>query len=231
MSDHSKKDERPEFMVALGLLPPYTPEDVKHAYLHKVKAAHPDKGGTVEQFNALQEAYEQAKQYVEFRGDRRGWIAGKMDHYVEVQRVVDMLEELGAEAETDAVDWLQKSFGDFSLLTENIVRVRLADSPDGDKFIGHLIAEHAMLSGLKSIELPGCTVSDEAVYRLAVFEQLTNLDLSRTPVSGNAMAVVDELPLLRTVELEGSKVGWWAKRKVANELRRRAEAGPATPFA
>ena len=38
------RDERPEFMAILGLLPPYSREDVKRAYLAKVRTAHPDHG-------------------------------------------------------------------------------------------------------------------------------------------------------------------------------------------
>ena len=62
--------DRPDFMVALGLLPPYSPADVKQAYFEKVKTAHPDKGGNVADFLKLQEAFRQATEYVEFRKSR-----------------------------------------------------------------------------------------------------------------------------------------------------------------
>ena len=44
----SKDDNQqaPEFMAVLGLLPPYTEEDVKQAYWSKVKKLHPDHGGS-----------------------------------------------------------------------------------------------------------------------------------------------------------------------------------------
>ena len=38
------------FMVLLGLLPPYTLDDVKRAYLDKVRTAHPDHGGDLDDF-------------------------------------------------------------------------------------------------------------------------------------------------------------------------------------
>ena len=189
-----KDETRPDFMVALGLSPPYSPDDVKFAYLTKVKEAHPDKGGTVEEFNALQEAYDQAKQYVEFRGDRRGWIAAKMDHYLAVQQATESLEELGAEVESDAKDWLEKSFGDFAQLTESIVSVRLVDSENGDRLISAMLENREHLGSLNRLELPGCKVSDSSVLALGVFSQLEHLDLSRTPVTGDALGILEEIP-------------------------------------
>ncbi len=55
--------ERPEFMAMLGLLPPYTTEDVKQAYMRKAKSAHPDLAGDPRVFRKIQEAYEQAQQF------------------------------------------------------------------------------------------------------------------------------------------------------------------------
>lgn len=48
-------------LAALGLPPTATLEDVERAYRERVKEAHPDRGGTVEQFKRLQVIYEQAK--------------------------------------------------------------------------------------------------------------------------------------------------------------------------
>ena len=41
--------QRPPFMVTLGLLPPYTREDIQAAYHEKAKTTHPDRGGSHEQ--------------------------------------------------------------------------------------------------------------------------------------------------------------------------------------
>ena len=64
-------DGRPDFMVTLGLAPPYAAEDVKAAYLSKAKELHPDHGGTADEFHALQDAFEKAERYLEFRSDRQ----------------------------------------------------------------------------------------------------------------------------------------------------------------
>jgi hypothetical protein len=94
-------------MVTLALMPPYTADDVERAYLAKIKDIRPDLGGDREAFYGVQNAYMQAKEYVKFRGDRRGWIAKRMDEYLAVQEVIERLKQFGAQVETDAVDWLQ----------------------------------------------------------------------------------------------------------------------------
>src|SRR5262245_34604998 len=118
------RDSRPEFMQILGLSPPYAKEDVRQAYFEKAKQAHPDKGGTPEAFHKIQQAFEQAQVYLEFRGDRRAWIAAKMNHYIALEKAMDRLEALGAVLTTSAPNWLAQSFGDFAQLAETAFRVR-----------------------------------------------------------------------------------------------------------
>ena len=65
-------------MIQLGVSPPYTEEDINQAFRAKAKLVHPDHGGSAREFHILQTAFEKAKQYVEFRSDRRQWIASKM---------------------------------------------------------------------------------------------------------------------------------------------------------
>jgi hypothetical protein len=89
-------------MATLGLLPPYTAEDVEKAYLTKLKEIRPDLGGDRQAFYAVQEAYVQAKEYVKFRGDRRGWIARQMDEYLAVQEMIQRLRQFGADVATDS---------------------------------------------------------------------------------------------------------------------------------
>ena len=48
-------------LVALGLSRDATLEEVERAYREQAKLAHPDRGGTVEQFKRLQIIYEQAR--------------------------------------------------------------------------------------------------------------------------------------------------------------------------
>jgi hypothetical protein len=215
-------DDRPDFMVTLGLAAPYTLEDVKQAYLEKAKQVHPDRGGSPEEFNALQGAFERAKAFVAFRADRRTWIAGQMDRYLALQRAVDRLRRLGAEVTTNAYDWMEHSFGDFAQLTETVVGVSAIDAPNGDEIIAAMCEEHDALRELREIELSGSTVSDDAVLSLRIFTMLRRLDLSRTQISNRALSIAD-VETLEDLNLDETPIGWWAKRRITACVRRRAE--------
>ena len=170
-------------MATLGLLPPYTAEDVERAYLARIKDIRPDLGGDREAFYDVQNAYMQAKEYVKFRGDRRGWIARQMDEYLAVQEVIDRLKAFGAQVETDSVDWLQKSFGDFAELSESVNSIRLNGAANGDEVLDYLVSQREKLLELRKLDLAGSVVSDEAVRQLSVFRRLSELNLNRTPIT------------------------------------------------
>lgn len=218
---HSGHDSRPEFMIVLGLAPPYAKEDVKKAYLDKAKQLHPDHGGSAADFAKLHEAFQQAEAFLEFRGDRRTWIAGKMEHYLALERANERLRELGARIATAAPEWLAQSFGDFAQLSETATIVRAENAANGDEIIAALVDELAALRELSAIELPGCQVTDDAVLGLAVFKQLKRLDLTRTPVTRRVLSLIQELPALESLYLDGSGVGWWDRRRAARRLSRK----------
>jgi hypothetical protein len=216
-------DHRPDFMVTLGLAPPYAIEDVKQAYRDKVKDAHPDRGGSVAAFNEIQQAFERAVEYLDFRGDRRSWIAGRMARYAELQGAIERLEKLRAQVTTFAPAWLEQSFGDFAQLTETVKVVRLEGPADGDALIESLVADVHLFRELETLALPKCRVSDQSVLSLTPFQQLKNLDLSGTPVTSLMLDIIDEIESLETLNLDGTKVGWLAKRGARARLRRRQE--------
>lgn len=216
-------------MIALGLNPPYASEDVQAAYLDKAKSAHPDRGGTAAEFDALHQAYEQAKQFLEFRSDRRGWIARAMDAYVAEQQLIARLEALGAEVTTNAIEWLKRSFGDFAQLTEMITEIRFANA-DAALLLQELKENTAQLLSLQKLELPGCQMSDADVIHLKPFNQLRHLDLSNTPVGNDALLVLDFLPALETLVTDGTQIGWFANWRVQRQLAQRREAKPLGPL-
>ncbi|MEQ8835209.1 MAG: hypothetical protein RID07_00220, partial [Lacipirellulaceae bacterium] len=110
-ADSLADQDRPEFMVVLGLLPPYTEEDIHKAYFEKAKAAHPDHGGSTGDFHQLHEAFESAIHYIEHRTDKRSWIASQVKKYMQQDMALLRLRELGVEIEYEVIDWLRKSFG------------------------------------------------------------------------------------------------------------------------
>ena len=114
----------------------------------------------------------QAKEYVKFRGDRRGWIAKRMDEYLAVQEVIDRPQSVRRRGGDQLLDWLEKSFGDFAELSEKVLGIRLNDAANGDEFIDYLVSHREQLLELQRLDLAGCNVSDAAVRQLSVFRRL-----------------------------------------------------------
>jgi hypothetical protein len=218
--------DRPQFAVTLGLLPPYVIDDVKRAYLDKVKDAHPDRGGDEATFERIQSAFEQAQEYLRFRSDRRKWIAARMDEYLAEAALVERLRGMGAEVETVMLDWVRRSFGDFADLTESIVAVRMTDSANVSELIETLVREQSSLAALKRLELPGCGVNDTLAWQLRPLKGLTHLDLSRTAITWRTLSLAEFLPALVSYEVKGTSVGWWPRVRLQRTLRQRRRNTP-----
>jgi len=216
--------ERPPFMVTLGLMPPYMAEDIEKAYLARVKEIRPDLGGDPKPFYEVQTAYIQAKEYVKFRGDRRGWIAKRMEEYIAVQETIEGIQQFGAHVETTALDWLKKSFGDFAELTETILSIRLNDSARGEEFIEYLVSQHDKLLELRKLDLAGCAITDAAVRQLSVFRRLQDLNLNQTPITWEALHIVQWLPELEEVHVDKTGLSWLTRHKLASQLRHKRKA-------
>ena len=218
---------RPDFMIVLGLMPPYMEDDVKQAFLEKVKVAHPDHGGSPEAFGKLEDAYQQALQYVSFRSDRRGWIGARMEEYLAQQSVIAELEEKGANVVIESIDWLQRSFGEFAALTERVIAVHIIDKSQVTDVLNVIKQEHLLLNGVKQLDLSGCEISDDVVFELRVLRSLMSLDLRKTAITNTALGIVHWLPALQELRLEGTKTSWWQRRKAKRFLARRIKRAGA----
>jgi hypothetical protein len=206
--NRSPHDEgRPDFMVTLGLLPPYAVEDVKQAYFEKVKTAHPDAGGTVPEFLKLQQAFEQAMQYAEFRASRMKWLATNMERFVAQSVVVQALVERGAEVDTEQVDWLKRWFGDdFAQVTETVAGISIQGPRVTDETIELLVKECRTLDRLKRLDLRASRISDGGLQCLRVFHRLERLDLRCTPTTVRAPQVAAWFPALVWLGIESERV-------------------------
>jgi hypothetical protein len=222
--------DRPAFAVTLGLLPPYSMDDVKRAYREKVKDAHPDRGGDPKTFERIQTAFEEAGEYLKFRQDRRMWIAARMEEYVEVANLIGRMQKLGAEVDSTMLDWVRHSFGDFADLTVSITGVRLKDSKNAAKLVDAMVDELPSLPGLKRLSLAGCQVDNLLALELRVFKSVAELDLSRTQITDRALKVVEFLPDLVSLNVEGTGVGWWARHKANSLLKKRRQSRPDPIF-
>jgi hypothetical protein len=207
-------------MVTLGLLPPYTHEDIQAAYREKAKTTHPDRGGSATAFEELHEAYERAQQYVRFHLDRRQWLATQVERYAAQDMVVNEVRRLGGASEVEQLDWIKRSFGDFAVVTEMLRGVRLRGRADGDTFLKYLAEHAAALEYLLWLDMSGSQISDQGVLQLQALASLRRLDVSGTPISDKALGVVGGLPNLEWLNLAGTSIGWWARWRLRRSFPR-----------
>src|SRR5262245_51150158 len=147
-------EARPDFLVTLGLIPPCTVEDVKQAYLAKVKTAHPDVGGSVAEFRKLQEAFERATEWARFRASRIAWLSTWIEKYVDQDGVVSEIQRRGGKVHLEGVDWLRRSFGDdFSQVAEKVTGIEMHGPAFDDKTIAWLGDHRTTLTSIKSLDL------------------------------------------------------------------------------
>src|SRR5262249_8332230 len=160
-----------------------TLEDVKSAYRDKVWHAHPDRGGATTDFLKIQEAYEQAVEYVAFCGDRRKWIAVQVECHLRQREAAAEVERLGGQVEFEEIDWLKRSVGDFALLADRLRVIRLRNAAADDAFMTFLAEQPPRTPYLTELDLAGSRVTDKGLQALAGLGLLRRLDLSGTKVT------------------------------------------------
>lgn len=216
------EQNRPDFMVTLGLLPPYSPSDVKSAYRAKAMLAHPDRGGVAADFIKLHEAYKQATEYVQFTGDRRGWIASHVECHLRQQEVAAEVERLGGRTEFDEADWLKPHIGDFVLLADRLRVIQLQNTAADDAFLAFLAGRPSRAPYLTELNLAGTHLTDKGLQELTELKLLRKLNLAGTRVTTSGLqAAVLSLPSLEWVGMAGTRVGWLARWRLHGLLRGR----------
>lgn len=212
---HHSPDARPPFLVTLGLVPPCTVEDVKQAFLAKVKTAHPDHGGDPAEFLKLQEAFENATEWAQFRASRLAWLGNWVEKYVEQDSLVAEIQRRGGLVHVAGVDWLRRSFGeDFSQVAEKVTGIELRGRNVDDGTLAWLANHRNSLSSLKSLILSGTAITDTGVLQLSAFPALQELVLSDTKVGAAGLIVVDQLPELKRLVVHNTEVGLLTRLKL-----------------
>jgi hypothetical protein len=206
---------RPDFMMLLGLLPPYTEEDVKRVYWARARTAHPDGGGNAEEFIKLKEAYERALEYAHFHSSRRAWLGARVEEYIGREAVADEVQRRGGSVEIESIAWLREELGeDFAQVTDRLVGIRLSGAAVTDEAIDFLVREQANLRTLRHLDLAGSRITDMGVGRLRALRSLRRLDLRDTPISGQGLARLLPLPELEWLHIGGTRVGWWPRLRL-----------------
>jgi hypothetical protein len=215
--------QRPECLVVLGLVPPVTLEDVKQAYLVRAREAHPDRGGSQEQFVRVQQALEEANEFVKFKANKLEWLASKIDAYSQQQEVVSETIERGGSVEMEETDWLRKSFGDdFGHVADKLVAVRLPNERADDVFCILLGFRADSLKDLATLDLSGGTLTDEGLLQLKSLTSLRRLDLRGTKVGKLAGELPGWFERLEFLGLPKGSLGMLARlampRRITLEL-------------
>jgi hypothetical protein len=201
-------DGRPDFLVKLGVLLPCTPEDVKQAYLAKVRTAHPDTGGSQEAFLDLQEAFDRATEYANFISGRRKWLGAQIERYAQQEELVLQIVNTGGHVRYEHKDWLSREIGaDFAQVLDVVVEVYWTGPGVGDEQIEWLVRHRDIFSSLRSLNLAQSQVSDEGVERLGCFTALERLGLRGTPITHRALGVLESLPSLVELDIRETRIG------------------------
>ncbi len=213
--------ERYEFLAVLGLAPPVTEEDVKQAYLVKARTAHPDQGGSVEEFKRLQEAFEQATEYARFKSGRMAWLSRWVEQYAEQERLVEQVKSWGGKVEVNSSDPLSRSIGpDFAVVLDKLTGIALEGPKIDDVKIEQLVAQRRMLAGLRKLALIDTSVTEVGLLKVRELETLRHLDLTGTAVDPEALdLILPQLQLLETLTLDRTGVGWTTKMKLRVKFR------------
>jgi hypothetical protein len=213
--------ERHEFLAVLGLAPPVSEEDVKQAYLLKARTAHPDQGGSAEDFKRLQEAFEQATEYARFKSGRMAWLSRWVEQYAEQEKLIEQVKSWGGTVDVNSSDPMNRSIGpDFAVVLDKLTGITLTGPQIDDPKIEQLVAQRRMLAGLRKLALLDSAVTEVGLLKVRELETLRHLDLSGTPVDPEALDVIlPQLQLLETLTLDRTGVGWTTKMKLRVRFR------------
>jgi hypothetical protein len=215
------RGERLEFLTVLGLAPPVTEADVMQAYLIKARTAHPDQGGSVEEFKRLQEAFEAATEYARFKSGRMQWLSRWVEQYAEQDKLIERLKSLGGKVDVTSSDPLSRSIGpDFAVVLDKVVGITLSGPQIDDNVITELIGQRRLLAGLRKLSLLDTSVTHVGLLKVRELETLRELDLTGTEVDPTALEpVLRDLRSLETIHLERTGIGWPARVKLRVRYR------------
>jgi hypothetical protein len=199
---------RPQFMETLGLLPPYSPEDVEAAFRDRAMKAHPDRGGTMDAFLKLNEAYRLAREYVKFRAGRRQWLALQVERYARQEEVIATIEQLGGSVELDHYDWIKQSVGDdFAAVAQRILKVEAHTPKSGTALAKVMSANVDLFDHLNDLDVSGTGFTDGDFLFLENFTNITRINLGRTNITSRSVELIERWPQLVWMNVSKTKVG------------------------
>ncbi|MFG0335174.1 MAG: DnaJ domain-containing protein [Maioricimonas sp. JB049] len=226
---------RPEFMVALGLLPPYSESDVRKAYREKARRLHPDAGGDAEAFKALRAAYERALDHLVFHESRRTWLGNRVERYCQRQTLMAFIESYGGDFELHRPSsYHVVEYGiDFADMMREIVFIRLTGPEVTDQTLDLLQKMGQVTEEIQSLDLSDSCVTDHGMRHLARLDRLRFVDLRGTSLTRDGLRLLSEMKQIEWLHLQGTRVSLWDRwglRRSAPHLRiatRQADVAPS----
>ncbi|MEM1304339.1 MAG: hypothetical protein AAGG46_05565, partial [Planctomycetota bacterium] len=189
------------FLKSLGLSLPVTVDDVKQAFYARAKETHPDHRGDSQEFQRVQQAFDEALRYAETNGKRLPWLGAQLPLYVAQERVVVMVEGWGGKAHIRQLTWLEDTVGeDFAQLADRLDEIDLSGCGIGDRELLELFDDTDGLRYLERLNLSNTAVTDTGVMTIMKCNQLRWVDLRGTDVSYAMRRRIAKLPQVERVE-------------------------------
>lgn len=205
-------------MRKLELLPPYSEQDVKRAYREQAKHAHPDAGGSPEDFVELHDAYERALDLVTFQGSRRNWIGQRVDLFLARSQLVEQIKAAGGYCQLQPPDAYLQDYGpDFAHILCQLSAVHLTGKTVGDEMLKDLAASPAAAE-IQFLDLSESRITDAGLGRLAEL-RLGGLDLRSTRISLRGLAQLKYLHELEWLHAGKTRIGFWGRRRLRRQFR------------
>ena len=209
---------RPDFIQALGLLPPYSVTDVKKAYRERARKLHPDAGGDPEDFKALAFAYERALEYAEFRESRREWLGKRIERYAVREDVIERVRQLGGQCRLGPMqDYLDDFGSDFAEVIRSLAEIRLSGPHITDETLEWTETIGDVGGEVRTLVVQDAKLSTQGLLRLSAFGTLRALDLRGTRVSREGLAVLDRLAAIEWLHLGKTGVGYLGRRRIRRD--------------
>ncbi len=179
-----RKRARQKAIDRLGLTLPITEEDVKQAYRRRAQKAHPDHGGSAEEFIEIQTAFEEALGFAKKSGKRLPWLGSQLPIYIAQETTLEFLNEWGGRYVVHQLEWLENTVGeDFSVMGDRLVEIDLSGlGLEDDDFVRWGVQVET-LPFLEKLNLSGTKVTLNGLKKMPMMNSLQELNLSDTSTS------------------------------------------------
>lgn len=201
---------RPACMQQLGLLPPYSIEDVKRAYRHLAKRSHPDAGGDAETFSKLRQAYERALNLAGFHESRRDWLAARVDRYRRRLEFHELLCRYGGRYLLQRPEIYLADYGaDFAQMLCEVTAVYLTNCDEADGALAEVV-RHPVFPEASLLDLSFSNITDDAL-QLPAGQPLLGLDLRSTQITAAGLDHLSRWPKLEWLHIGQTRIGFWSR--------------------